>query len=389
MHSSVSGITKVNAAIIAIIIVAAGVAGLAFVGMQPQKAAPVPPPKPEQQYPAPAPAPAAPPKPAPDPRLETAKGEPGLLIYSSIDAEHFAIVQEAFEKKYPDFKGKITFTNMRPPEVYQRVSSELQGGKPTADMVIVTYESAATLQADQRFKVYKSKELAGFSPGLYDPNGEWASVVLLPVGISYNTQLVKKEDLPKNLLEFTDAKWRGKTAIHTMVGGTLGTQYIASLKGIVGDSNYKSFLDGLLTNVKPKPSTSVSGISADIAKGEIALGIATYLHETTALKEKGAPIEFYVPSDIPLFVTTSAIAILKTGKSPNLAEILEDYILSAEGQTVIGGISVRIPARSGLTGAKYSVESLVPGAKIQFFPAPDIVKNAKALADEFKKMGFG
>ena len=202
MKSSISAITKAQASIVAVVVVIAGIAGLALVGMQPQQVAPqpAPAPAPKPQQPAPAPAPVPAPQPAPkppvDPRIEAAKGEGGLLIYSSIDAQDFAPIQTAFEAKYPDLKGKVTFLNMRPPEAYSRITSELQGGKPTADMVILSYTTAQQLQKDKLFKPYKSTELSGFNSALYDPNGEWASALLLPVGFGYNTQLVKKDDLP-------------------------------------------------------------------------------------------------------------------------------------------------------------------------------------------------
>lgn len=394
MKSSVSAITKAQAVIVAVVVVIAGIAGLALVGMQPQQVAPQPAPKPapQPQQPAPAPAPVPAPQPAPpppDPRIAAAKGESGLLIYSSIDAQDFAPIQTAFEAKYPDLKGKITFLNMRPPEAYSRITSELQGGKPTADMIILSYTTAQQLQKDKLFMPYKSKELSGFNSALYDANGEWASALLLPVGFGYNTQLVKKDDLPKKLLELTNAKWAGKTEIHTLAGGSLGTQYVASLKEVVGDADYNAFLNGLITNVKPKPNTAVSGVSDDIAKGEVAIGISVYLHDIIRLKEQGAPVDFFLPQGIPLLTVPSAIAIMTNVKSLNTAQLLEDFILSADGQKVIGNISVRFPARSGVTGVKYSAEAAVAGAQVKLFPSPEIAAKSSALAADFKKMGFG
>ena len=115
--------------------------------------------------------------------------------------------------------------------------------------------------------------------------------------------------------------------------------------------------------------------------------MVAFLHDATKQKEQGKPIEFFSPQDIPLMTTISVVAIIKDTKSPNLAQLFEDYVLSAEGQTVIGNIQVRIPARSGVD-AKYTLDKLVPNAKIRIFPTPTVTSNLDQLVDGYKKMGF-
>jgi len=384
MPSSTSAMTKMQAIIVALVIIVAGVAGLAALSSQVQPASKI-----QQPIQAPAAPVPGPPQPVMDPRLELAKKESGLLIYGSVDAEDFAPILTAFGVKYPDLKGKIQYLRIGPREIVTRVNSETQAGKPTADMVFMSYTNAHELQRDKFFKPYKSKELSGFKPSLYDPNGEWAAGILLPAGFAYNTQLVKKEDVPRTLDEIASAKWKGKAEIHSLALGTVGTQYMATLRGIVGETKYKGFVDGLLTNVQPKPNVALHDIAQDLANGTISMGIIVFMHELTKLKEQGYPVQFFLPSDVPLLATTSTISIMKGVKSPNTAEILEDYILSVEGQTVIGNISVRFPARSGLTDVKYSVEKLAPGAELILFPSVDVAAKSKQFGDEFKKMGFG
>ena len=193
MKSYSVGIAKAQAATIIVALIIAGAAGFYFIGTQPQNQ------QSTSQSTSQSSAQSTT-QPTVDPRIAAAKGESGLLIYSSVDTQDFAVVQKAFENKYPDLAGKITFLNMRPPEAYSRITSELQGGKPTADMVILSYTTAQQLQKDKLFMAYKSKELSGYSPSLYDANGTWASALLLPVGFGYNTQLVNKADVPKTLL---------------------------------------------------------------------------------------------------------------------------------------------------------------------------------------------
>ena len=104
MPPSISAITKIQAIIVAVVIIAAGIAGLAVLPSQVQPA-----PKVQQPIQAPAAPGPVPPQPVVDPRLDLAKKESGLLIYGSVDAVDFDPIQTAFEGKYPDLKGKIQY----------------------------------------------------------------------------------------------------------------------------------------------------------------------------------------------------------------------------------------------------------------------------------------
>jgi len=318
-------------------------------------------------------------------RLELAKNE-ALSVYGNIEGD-FAPILKGFETKYPELKGKITYTNMGPPEVPNRIISEKKEGKPTADMIFLAYANAQQLQREQLLKPYKSKELSAFKPEFYDPNGEWAGAILLPAGFVYNTNLVGKNDVPKTLMDVTDAKWRGKQEIHSLASRSLGTQYVASLKEVVGDTLYQAFVNGLLQGSQPKANSSLFTVLIDVVDGKAAIGVVAFLHDSTKQKEQGKPIEFFSPQDIPLMTTLSVVSIIKDTKNPNLAELFEDYVLSAEGQTLVGNIQVRIPARTGVD-AKYTLDKLVPNANIKIFPAPAIASNIGQIADDFKKMGF-
>lgn len=260
-------------------------------------------------------------------------------------------------------------------------------GKPTADMIFLAYANAQQLQREKLLVPYKSKELSSFRSEFYDPNGEWAGAILLPVGCVYNTNLVTKSDVPKTLMDLTDAKWKGKEEIHSLVSRSLGTQYVASLKDVVGDQQYQAFLKGLLTGSQPKPNNSLFVPLNDVANGKASIGIVSFLHDTVKQKETGKPVEFFSPSDVPLMTTLSVVAIIKDTKSPDLAQVFEDYVLSAEGQTAIGNIQVRIPARTGVD-AKYTLDKLAPNASIKIFPTPAIQSNIGQAVDDYKKMGF-
>jgi len=319
-------------------------------------------------------------------RLEAARKESGkLVIYGSVDYTDIKSVLDAFQAKYPFIQ--IIYEHMRPPEVYTRITSELSANKPTADLVLVSHTTGIRLAREKRYMGYVSPEAVSY-PDIYkDRNGEWTAAVLLPIAFAYNTDKVKTP--PASLDQLTDPQWAGKTIMHDVTLGTTGTQYLVSLKDIIGETKWNQFLEKLVRNVKPVLDISVSTVAEKVASGEYHVGLITNLHDVIRLKMQGAPIDYFLPSEVPLLVTFSHIAIINTTKNPNSAKLFVDFILSQEGQTIIGNTPVRFPARSN-TPARFALESVLgPNIKPVIYPSDEAVAKARDWANKFKEMGFG
>ena len=65
--------------------------------------------------------------------------------------------------------------------------------------------------------------------------------------------------------------------------------------------------------------------------------------------------------------TSNAIAITKASKNKNAASTLVQFLLSDEGQAMIGNSYVRIPGNENIA-AKYSISNLLPHEAIVHFP---------------------
>jgi iron(III) transport system substrate-binding protein len=319
-------------------------------------------------------------------RIEAARKESGkLVIYGSVDYTDIKSVLDAFQARYPFIQ--IVYEHMRPPEVYTRITSELSANKPTADLVLVSHTTGIRLANEKRYLPYASPEAAGFPDIFRDKNGEWTGAVLLPIVFAYNTDKVKTP--PASLDQLTDPQWAGKVIMHDITLGTTGTQYLVSLRDIVGEAKWNQFLEKLARNVKPVLDISVSTVAEKVASGEYHIGLITNLHDVVRLKMQGAPIDYFLPSEVPLLTTFSHIAIINTTKNPNSAKLFVDYILSQEGQTIIGNTPVRFPARPNIP-ARFTLENVVgPAVKPAIYPSDEAVAKARDWAAKFKEMGFG
>ncbi|MEM2095909.1 MAG: extracellular solute-binding protein [Candidatus Caldarchaeum sp.] len=319
-------------------------------------------------------------------KVEAARRESGrLVVYGSVDYADIKSALDAFQARYPFIQ--VVYESMRPPEVYTRVSSELAANKPTADLVIVSHTTGIRLAQEKRYLAYVSPEASVYPEFLRDKNGEWTAAVLLPIVFVYNTDKVKQP--PTTLDQISDPQWSGKVIMHDITLGTTGTQYLVSLKNIVGEARMNQFLEKLVKNVRPVLDISVSTVAEKVASGEYHLGLVVNLHDVVRMKIQGAPVEYFLPTEAPLLTTFSHIAIINTTKNPNSAKLLVDFILSQEGQTIIGNTPVRFPARPG-TPARFSLENVVPpGLKMVNYPDDEAITKARDWATKFKEMGFG
>lgn len=319
-------------------------------------------------------------------KIEAARRESGkLVVYGSVDYADIKSTLDAFQAKYPFIQ--VVYESMRPPEVYTRITSEISANKPTADLVVISHTTGIRLAQEKHYLPYVSPSAASYPDTLKDRNGEWTAFVLLPIVFAYNTDKVKQP--PSTLDQLTDPQWQGKVIMHDITLGTVGTQYLVTLKNIIGETVWNRFIERLATNVKPVLDVSTATVTEKVASGEYYIGLIANLHDIVRLKMQGAPVDYFLPSEVPLLTTFAHVAIINTTKNTNSAKLLVDYLLSQEGQTIIGNTPVRFPARPQ-TPAKFAIQNFLPPTlKIVNYPDEEAIAKARDWATRFKDMGFG
>jgi len=313
---------------------------------------------------------------APDP-------EDSLTIYSTIDPEDFEVWQDAFNEKYPDVA--VNYVQGWPGAIHSRMTSERDAGEPTADVVMISLSLQLVLQEEGFLEAYKSPEASAY-PDIYkDPDGYWTTVVLLPMLQVRNTDLVPDNEVPTTIDELVDPKWNGKATIHDLTLGTVGTQYFGSLKESMGQAAWESFIERLATNVEPIRSPSFEGIIAPVASGEQSIALNVYMHDFLSKKNNGAPVDSFTIDELPVLTTLLPVSLVKDAENPIAAQLFIDFILSEDGQEVVGNTEVRIAARPGIT-ATYTLETVLPGKTpedLSVFPTKDVRENTDVYKNYF------
>src|SRR4026208_1690872 len=138
---------------------------------------------------------------------DAAKKEGKTIIYGTVVPEAMGQIQNGLETE----DGiKTEYGRADAPKVIDRVLTEWRSGKPGFDIVIGARGPLNLGKQDNVYAKFAPPSAANFPAKFKDKDGQLVAWRITPVGILYNTELVKPNDVPKSLDDLLDAKWQGK-----------------------------------------------------------------------------------------------------------------------------------------------------------------------------------
>ena len=208
-------------------------------------------------------------------KLEAAaRQEGGVTWYTTLIVDQAARpIADAFEKKYP-FE-KVSIYRATGDAMLQRMTAEARAGKTVASVVEATGIDYAAQQAGLLLP-YTSPVAAEYPANRRDADRFWVSSRINYFGLSYNTNLVAKDQLPKNWEALGDPAWTGRLAWSTeFVGAPL---FITALRRNLGEERAMALL-------KRMSALKIAAISANqrvvvdrVMAGEYAMSLDAFLH---------------------------------------------------------------------------------------------------------------
>lgn len=253
--------------------------------------------------------------------VDAAKKEGKAIIYGTVVPQVMGQIQKGFEAKYGI---KIEYWRADATKVIDRVLTEWRSGKPGFDIVIGARGPLALGKQDGVYAKFSPASAASFPAKFKDKDGQLNAWRVTPVGVLYNTELVKANDVPKSLDDLLDAKWQNKLSMPDPSRHASTAQYLWNLRQIKGEK-WMDFVKGLAKQ-KPMLLESYSTVPNTIVRGESWAGI-TYVQY--AAQTKG-PINFAPISQI--FADPSDAALSAKAANSNAGKLFIDYLCSPEGQ---------------------------------------------------------
>jgi iron(III) transport system substrate-binding protein len=292
--------------------------------------------------------------------LAGARKEGEVAVYTSLISEDLAALSAAFEKKYG---VKVKGWRAGSEKVLQRALTEARANRHDADVIETNGPELEALYREKVLQPFRSPHLKDLMPQALRPHGQWVGTRINMFVQSYNTNLVKKSELPRRYADLTDPRWKGRLGIEAEDEDWFAT----AVKGEGEAAGLAIFREIARVNgfSVRKGHTLLAGL---VASGEVPFALTTYSHGAEKMKQRGAPVDWYAIE--PAIGRANGVALPRSPAHPHAAALFVDFILSPEGQ--------RILERGGYVPASLKVESPAQKLKLHFVdPAVVLDEDAK------------
>jgi ABC-type Fe3+ transport system substrate-binding protein len=301
--------------------------------------------------------------------IEGAKQEGQVTYYSAmIVNQALRPLTAAFQKKYPFIR--MAYWRADSEEIEAKLSAEMRANNPVVDVIEGTGIGELAVRAGLAQPAW-SPELAGIPENMRDPRRLWVPTRMSYFAMAYNTRLVAAGSGPKTYDDLLDEKWKGKMAwpLLSAIGAPL---FVTNLRLAWGDAKAMAYFQRLRTqNIvnfgAGNPRTLVDRVIA----GEYAIALQIFAHHPLISAGKGAPVASQLLP--PVASAPGTLVIPKGSRHPHAALLLEDFLLSKEGQQILAAaqylpvrpdveplaqIAPIVPSRAGVAENFISPEKL-------------------------------
>ena len=292
--------------------------------------------------------------------IEGARKEGELEIYTSAQSDDMGALVAAFQKKYG---VKVNVWRASSEKVLQRAVTEARGNRFTMDVAETNGPELEALHREKIFEAVKSPYLADLIAPAIMPHGEWVGTRLNVFAQAYNTNLVKREELPRTWEELAQPRWKGKLGIEQEDIDWLAGEYAE-----LGEARAGKVFKDIVANNGISVRKGHTLLTQLVVSGEIPLALTVYNYKAEQLKRKGAPIEWFTIG--PAIVRPNGIGVAKRAPHPHAAVLFYDFEISPEGQKILA-------ARDFVPTSK-KVDSLLNKIPMKFV-------DVRVTLDEFQK----
>ncbi|HET9470685.1 MAG TPA: extracellular solute-binding protein, partial [Usitatibacter sp.] len=204
---------------------------------------------------------------APDARMqrlaEAAKKEGTVMVYHSSQTTDLQPVFEAFTKKYG---VKVTDWRSSSENVVQRTIRESAAGRHDADFIENNLPEMEALHREKLLRAIDTPLYADITRGIVPSHHEYATSTLDVFVLAYNTDKVRKDELPKSYNDLVDPRWKGRIGAEVDDQGWFGA-LTEQLGGAAGVKLFRDIADRNGITVR-KGHTLLAKL---VASGEVPL----------------------------------------------------------------------------------------------------------------------
>jgi len=301
--------------------------------------------------------------------VAAAKKEGTLTIYTTFAEKDQPALLEPFESKYG---VKVVVWRAGTDKVLQRTIAEARAKKNNVDVIHFGAPEMEALSREKILQAVNSPVQKDLQPGSVPQHREWVATLLSVWVQAYNTNLVRKQDLPRTYADLLDPRWKGKLGIEAK-----NEDWFASVVDVMGGGEKGlQFFRDLVARNGLSPRTGHTLLNNMVIAGEVPLALDIYNYMPEQARRKGAPIGWFALE--PAIARSNAIGIARRAPHPNAALLFYEYMLGEEGQRVL--------VRMDYVPSNTKVASPLKGVKILQTDAVRTLDESDKWKDLFEKI---
>ncbi len=284
-----------------------------------------------------------------------AKKEGSVMLYTSLQIEDVNALSSVFQQKYG---VKLNVWRGSAEDVRQRAIVETRANRNDVDIFELGGREMESLHREKLLSAIKSPVFADLVPQALSPHGEWTGTRLNVITGAYNTNLIKKEDVPKTYEDLLDPKYKGKLGIEAE-----DEDWLAAIVTEMGEEKgLKLFRDIVAKNGMSirKGHTLLVNL---VASGEVPMALTVYTYKASQLITGGAPIALLGLQ--PAVARVNGIGVAAKPAHPHAAILFYDFVLGQEGQAIL--------QKREFTPTNRKVEELLKELRVTFSDLPKLL----------------
>jgi len=258
-----------------------------------------------------------------------AKKEGTLTLYTTIAEKDLPKILGPFEEKYG---VKVNVWRAGTDKVLQRTIAEARAGRNDVDVVHFGSPEMEALAREKILAPVDSPVQADLIPGAVPAHRKWAATILSVWVQAYNTNVIKKGDLPKTWQDLLDPKWKGKIGIEAKDEDWFATV----VQELGGEEKGLAFFRELAAKNGISVRKGHTLLDNMVISGEVPLALTVYNYMPEQAKKKGAPIDWFVIP--PAIARSNAVGVASHAPHPAAALLFYEYLLGPDGQKIMAKI---------------------------------------------------
>jgi iron(III) transport system substrate-binding protein len=277
-----------------------------------------------------------------------AKKEGAAVLLSTWRPKQFKKFVAPFKERYP--YAKMSYRRAGRFERSMKPVLAFKEGRFVGD-ILTSFNSSFGALKDNKVLADLS-ELPNYGkllPEMQGPGGLWFGYRVGYWCMGYNTDKVKKADLPKTWEDLlTNPRWRGgKLGLSNSPGG-----WVIALWQAKGEAWTKNYLTQLFRKVKPQRRNENRSASLRLAMiGEYDAVIPAGGYKVKEFKRKGGAVGYHCPDIVP--VSPGPMGMVRNNPHINTAKIFLNWYLTREGQAAMFAATGNAPSRTDMQTARF------------------------------------